>query len=203
MPNLPLFRRLLGEAAWQRLAPAVRRHYDLCPEGTSARLRGVMEEIRHAPPAKPWLLVAGWFKALVPYQGRDVPTEVRNWTEAGRPDAVFWHRVFRFADGRATVFASRMERSGPLEVIEFLRFGVGVRMAVSERDGALVYTGQGHCWRLGRLLLGIPDWLLLGQATVVESAVSDREVRVDFELVHPLWGRTFGYRGRFRVEAED
>jgi hypothetical protein len=196
----PLFRRVLGEDAWNRLAPVVRRHYDIPPSaGAPQILRGVMEEIYHAPVVKPWLAMARGFEALVPYQGSDVPTEVRNWTDPARPEALFWHRTFHFPDGRHSVFTSRMEAGANGEVIEFLRLGVGVRMAVSERDGALAFTARDHCWRLGPVLAGIPNWALLGRATVVESPVSDSELRVDFEIVHPLFGRTFGYRGQFSL----
>lgn len=202
MPHAhPLFRRALGDDAWHRLAPVVRRHYDLAPrEGRPRILTGVMEEVFHAPLIKPWLWLGRGLRALVPYRGNEVPTEVRNRTDPARPEALFWHRTFHFPDGRRSVFASRMEAGGAGEVIEFLRLGIGVRMAVSERDGALVFTGRDHCWRIGKRLVGIPNWALLGDAVIVESAVSDTELRVDFEIVHPLLGRTFGYRGRFRLE---
>ncbi|MGZ8219669.1 DUF4166 domain-containing protein [Methylomagnum sp.] len=199
--SLPLLRLALGDDAWHRLAPVIRRHYDISPlDGTPKVLRGVMEEIFHAPIIKPWLALARSFEALVPYQGRDVPTEARNWTDPAQPDALFWHRTFHFPDGRQTVFSSRMEAGGNGELVEYLRFGVGIRMAVSERDGALVFTGRDHCWRVGSVVAGIPNWALLGDASIVESAVSEDELRVDFEIVHPVFGRTFGYRGKFGLE---
>jgi hypothetical protein len=199
--SLPLLRRALGEDAWHRLAPVVRRHYGISPtDGTPRVLRGVMEEIFHAPIVKPWLALARNFEALVPYQGRDVPTEVRNWTDPAQPGALFWHRTFSFPDDRRTVFSSRMVAGADSELLELLRLGVGIRMRVSERDGALVFTGKNHCWRLGTALISIPNWALLGDAAIVETAVSEDELRVDFEIVHPLFGRTFGYRGRFLLE---
>jgi hypothetical protein len=199
--SLPLLRLALGDDAWRRLAPVIRRHYDIPPtDGTPCVLHGVMEEIFHAPAIKPWLALARRFEALVPHQGRDVPTEVRNWTDPAQPGALFWHRTFHFPAGR-TVFSSRMEAGADGELIELLRFGVGIRMRVSERDGALVYTGRDHCWRFGTALASIPNWALLGDATIVESAVSEDELRVDFEIVHPLLGRTFGYRGKFRLDS--
>jgi hypothetical protein len=198
----PLFRQALGDDAWNRLAPVVRRHYDMAPHESGTQiLTGIMEEVFHAPIIRPWLWLGRWLQALVPYSGSEVPVKVRNRTDSARPGALFWHRTFHFPDGRRSVFASRMEAGGAGEIIEFLRLGVGVRMAVSERNGALVFTGRDHCWRIGTGLVGIPNWALLGDAVIVESAVSDAELRVDFEIVHPLFGRTFGYRGRFKLEA--
>jgi len=196
----PLFQRALGNAAWNRLAPAVRRHYAMSAATAETRtLPGIMEEIVHAPIIKPLLLVAQAFDALVPQRGRDVPVEVRNWTDPAKPRTLFWHRTFRFPDGRTSIFRSRMEPGGPGEIIELLRFGVGIRMRVEESNGALVYMALEHCWKIGPWRLGIPNWALLGTATIVERAISDDELHLDFSIKHPLFGRTFGYRGRFAL----
>jgi hypothetical protein len=198
--HMPVVRRVLGEEHWARLAPAVRRHYDLSPSfAEDMILDGVMEEIRHAPLIKPWLMLARWFKALVPYPGDNVPVKVRNRTDPTTPDSLYWHRTFSFPDGRVTEFLSRMEPAGRGQIVEILRFGVGIRMRLSVEDGALVFTGLQHCWKLGPMMIGIPNWALLGNAVIVESPVSDDEVRLDFEIVHPWLGRTFAYRGRFRM----
>lgn len=200
----PLFNQVLGDAAWNRLAPAVQRHYRMtATTAESQTLQGVMEEIHHSPFIKPLLLIAQACDALVPYRGREVPVEVRNWIDPARPHALFWYRTFRFPDGRVSVFRSRMESGGPGEIVELLRFGVGIRMRVEERDGALVYTALEHCWKIGPWLQGIPNWALLGTAVIVEQALSDNEVRLDFAIKHPWFGRTFGYRGRFVLPGKD
>jgi hypothetical protein len=196
----PLLQRVLGDAAWQRLAPAVRRHYrihDHVPE--TLVLQGVMAEIFHSPLIKPLLLLARTLDALVPYRGSDVPVEVCNRTDPAHPGALFWHRTFRFPEGRDSIFRSRMQAMADGEIVELLRFGVGIHLRVEERDGALVYRALRHCWQIGPWLVPIPNWLLLGDATIVEGAVSDDELYLDFSIDHPLLGRTFGYRGRFRL----
>lgn len=195
-----LFRQVLGEAAWNRLAPVVRSHYEMTETSAETKtLRGVMEDIHHSPVIKPLLLLARRFEALVPYRGRDVPVVVCNRTDPAYPRVLFWHRTFRFPDGRSSIFQSRMEPGRPGEVIEFLRFGIGIRMRVEERGGALVYTALEHCWKIGPWLPRIPNWALLGTAIIVERAISEREVRLDFSIKHPLLGKTFGYCGRFEV----
>jgi hypothetical protein len=200
MGHMPVFRRVLGEEHWARLAPAVRRHYDLSPSSADGMiLEGVMEEIRHSPLIKPWLMLARWFKGLVPYSGENIPVQVRNVTDPDRPDVLYWHRTFSFPDGRIAEFLSRMEPAGRGEIVEVLRFGVGIRLRLDVQDGALVFTGLQHCWKLGPFTIGIPNWALLGNAIIIESPLSENEVRLDFEIVHPWLGQTFAYRGRFRV----
>jgi hypothetical protein len=61
----------------------------------------------------------------------------------------------------------------------------------------LRYDSRGYQWDLGLLTLPIPDWLLLGTAVIREIPESEETFRVEFTVDHPLWGRTFGYTGRF------
>lgn len=199
MSNPSLFHRVLGEDAWNRLAPAVRRHYSLGPDAESLVLHGVMTEIFHSPWIKPLLLLAQAIDALVPYQGNDVPVEVRNRCDPTHPQSLFWHRTFRFSGGRTSHFRSRMEAVADGEIVELLRFGIGIHLQVEERDGALIYRALRHCWKLGPWMLPIPNGLLLGDATIVERAVSDEELHLEFAIDHPLLGRTFGYRGYFTL----
>jgi hypothetical protein len=37
------------------------------------------------------------------------------------------------------------------EVIEYVRFGIGMRLAVSAEDGALVFRDKGYIWRVAGL----------------------------------------------------
>lgn len=202
MPNLskPLFQQILGDAAWGRLAPAVRRHY-LIPGSREETLvlQGVMSEIFHSPVIKPLLLLAQAMDALVPYQGREVPVEVANYADPECPQTLYWHRTFHFPNGRKTVFRSRMQAVAEGEVVELLRFGVGILLRVEEHEGHLVFRALRHCWKIGPWMLPIPNWLLLGDATIVEGALDEEELFLDFAIEHPLLGRTFGYRGRFHL----
>lgn len=196
----PVMRRALGEE-WDRLHAVVRRHYDLTP-GTeqSCILVGNMEEISHSLPAKPFILAGRLFGALVPYRGRNVPVEVRNRTYRDRP-AMFWHRTFMFQGRKPYVFQSRMEHLHGREIVEFVRLNLGICMHLSEIDGALCYTSNGYLWRLGPFSIRIPDWLLLGKARIVEYGVDDDTVMLDFVIRHPLWGRTFSYKGTFTLKG--
>jgi hypothetical protein len=199
MTAQPLFQRVLGDAAWYRLAPAIRRHYSLS-DGQTLVLHGVMTEIFHSPWIKPLLLIAQAIDALVPHQGTEVPVEVRNRTDPAHPQTLYWHRTFRFPDGRTTHFRSRMEAVADGQIVELLRLGIGIHLQVDERDGALQYRALRHCWKIGPWMLPIPNWLLLGDAIIIESAASAEELYLDFRIDHPLLGRTFGYRGCFTFE---
>lgn len=84
------------------------------------------------------------------------------------------------------------------ELIETVGFGFGLRLKVEVFNGDLLYRSDGHFWQYGKIMLNIPDWLLLGSATISEHALSENEFYLDFSVQHPLWGETYSYRGRFR-----
>jgi hypothetical protein len=195
----PVMQRALGEE-WEKLHAVVRRHYDLTPGvAQSCTLSGNMEEITHSLLAKPFILAGRMFGALVPYRGRNVPVEVLNHTYRDRP-AMFWHRTFLFQGHKPYVFQSRMEHLAGTEIVEFVRLNLGICMHLSAVDGALCYTSNGYLWRLGPFSIRIPDWLLLGKARIVEHGVDADTITLDFVIRHPLWGQTFSYKGRFRLQ---
>jgi hypothetical protein len=185
---------------WDRLDEIVRRHYVMAP-GTCAdmTIHGSMDRVFHSNIAKLFLLPGRIFGALVPYRGNNIPTVVKNWTREENQKAMFWHRTLQFPDKPLTEFRSRMEYIGGNEIIEYVRFGLGIRMRMSVQDGALVFTSAGYVWDVGAARIPIPTWAILGDAQIIERAISEQEFYIDFTMVHPVFGETFGYSGRFSI----
>jgi hypothetical protein len=197
----PVIKKALGNR-WEQLSDAIKRHYDICPgEDNTLNLHGEMSEVFHSNIAKLFLLPGRLFGALVPYRGRNIPTQVTNWTCKLNNNAMYWHRTLKFPGHPEVIFQSRMEHVTGNEIIEYVKYGMGIRLALFEENHALVYRGLGYVMRLGNLKLPIPNWLVLGEATIVEEAVSDHAVRLDFKMIHPVFGKTFGYSGYFAIEA--
>lgn len=196
----PLFQQALGED-WERLHPVVRKHYDLTPgQDQEITLQGIMHEVDHAWFAKLILLAGRVFGALIPHKGNNVATTVRNWTESHDVLNMHWHRTFFFPGSRPIVFASRMAYLGGNEIIEYVRFGLGIRMRLSVLAGVLVYESRGYQWDVGGISIRIPDWLLLGSGRVTECGLSDNEFRMAFQMHHPIFGKTFSYTGNFFIQ---
>lgn len=195
----PVVKQALG-TRWDDLSAIVRRHYDMCPgEPSALTITGTMEEVFHSKMAKPFLLPARFFGALIPYSGRNIPTHVTNRTLEDDRQSMFWHRQLQFPGRPTSTFRSRMVYLRDDEIIEYVRFGLGIRMRLSVEHDALIFTSRGYLWNLGWFSISIPDWLLLGQARIIEQAISDDDFRIDFDITHPLFGRTFGYRGTFSI----
>jgi hypothetical protein len=55
--------------------------------------------------------------------------------------------------------------------------------------------------KIGPIRLPIPDSMLLGRAVISEEALSEDSFLLRFEIVHPLWGKTYSYGGVFKTAA--
>lgn len=194
----PIMHRALNEG-WNRLGGVVRRHYDVTPGTEDVVVMNGIMTVYHSRLAYPFLLVGRIIGALIAEKGEDVPVRVRNWCRPGSP-AMHWHRTFHFPGGLPLVFASRMEYLEGDEIIEYVGFGLGVRLRLTEDNGALVFDSRGYEWALGPLRVRLPDWVFLGKTRIRETPIDDRRFRVEFTMRHPLLGETFGYNGEFSLD---
>ncbi|AZO78499.1 MULTISPECIES: DUF4166 domain-containing protein [unclassified Bosea (in: a-proteobacteria)] len=197
----PVFQEVLGED-WHQLGEVIRRHYFLRSfSDDTICVKGVMHEVEHSAFARLLLPFARIVGALVPYRGRDVPIEVHY---AARPEdgTLHWDRVFHFAGRKPFHFRSRMQQTGANQVIEFVRFGVGMRLRVTAEEGALVFRDEGYVWRLLGLDLPLPVGLLLGTGYIEERPIDERSFSMRMTLKHPLFGELFRYSGTFSLPEE-
>ncbi|MCU7931618.1 MAG: DUF4166 domain-containing protein [Candidatus Thiodiazotropha sp. (ex Codakia rugifera)] len=196
---LPVIQKALG-ARFDHLGSIVKRHYNLVP-GTSStvKINGTMSEVYHSKIAKLFLLPGRLFGALVHYKGKNIPTEVRNWTTYDDSKAMFWYRTLHFPGKSPIIFHSRMEHINNNEIIEYVNYGMGIRMLISEHDAILKFIGIGYLWKIGSITLSIPNWMMLGDAVITEKAISEKMFTMDFKITHPLFGRTFSYHGDFSI----
>jgi len=192
------FERALSEQ-WERVAPVIRRHYGLSG-GMHISMGGTMDRVGYRGLGRalaPFMRLLG---ALVPYGGRDVPIRVENWTQPGR-DGLFWRRRFFFPGKPEVQFRSRMECDGPDRIVEYLGLGLGVRLAVRVReDGGLHMADRGYVLRLPGIKLPLPLHWIAGRAEIEEWPTGDASFAMRFDIIHPLFGPTFHYSGRFTLE---
>ncbi|MCP4700382.1 MAG: DUF4166 domain-containing protein [Gammaproteobacteria bacterium] len=195
--NEPLLKQVLG-AEWDSLAPVIKKHYSLKPfAADTIHMKGVMEHIKHAMIAKLFILPGLMLGALIPYQGRKVPAEVYNWTE--KDSAAFhWKRSFMFPGRKKPfLFRSYMHRFGNDQIIEYVRFGIGIKLQTTASNGGVVFKDNGYVWKLGAVFIPLPVNMLLGKAQVEEMPLSATEFHMKMEIKHPIFGKTFQYEGRF------
>ena len=198
MKNKTIFQSALGNE-WTQLGDIIQRHYFLKPfSDDSICVRGTMDEIHHSNIAK--ILIPGGllFGAIVPYRRQHVPVDVHYQAHTSNAN-LYWDRVFAISPSKNFHFKSYMEVISDKEVIEFVRFGVGIKLTISAEDKALIFRGNGYIWRIARIDIPIPLGFLLGDAYVEERPIDDHSFSMKLRLTHPWFGTLFRYSGTFRL----
>lgn len=188
-----LVQQSLGEA-WMALPPALQAHHRA---GNSLETGWL--DIEFPAPMVPVLWALAALGALVRRRGTAVQTLVEK-TCAGRIQR--WRRTMRWADGQGMRFDSVWRLGDDGTLTESVRAGIGLEMRPFVVGTQLHFRGLRYVVRWGRLQFGIPGWLTPGAVSIVESALDDRQVAIDFRIRHPLFGTLYRYAGVFRVQAD-
>lgn len=203
---MSLMQQALGEQ-WNQLPPSLQVHYQ---QGNNTD-SGVLD-IEYPRFMQLYLNAMRLMGALVNQRGTAVPATVEKWMEG---DIQQWKRSIHFpvttdnaanadsadkGEGKTIYFKSHWVYVGGNELIEYVNSFLGLRMAVSVKDGVLYYEGKSYILKLGKLLIPIPEWLVLGHTTIVETALNENEFSMDFRLRHPWFGQLFRYSGVFSTE---
>lgn len=178
---------------WEQLPDSLRAHYQLGPNVDIGHL-----DVEFPPWMKPYLWLLHLFGALLTRSGRQVPTRVEKDVVADRQ---YWRRTIAFPDGETTTFNSFWVRSGGNRLIEFVNPVMGLEMAVCVEGDELHYEGVRYVLKFGPLIVGLPEWLILGHTTIVERGLPTGSFAMDFRLTHPLFGEVFRYSGVFSTRC--
>lgn len=194
----PEFEKALGKD-WAELPQVIKQHYDIPGEFTRLQVSGIMEEVKLRPILKLAMPVLQFLGALVAESGRNIPTELINYAD-GEKSEMKWERTFHFPN-RDRTFFTKMVADGEGEIIEYVRFGLGIRLKVWVENDTLHYLQKSYVINVfGVFKLPFPNWLGLGTGWIKERPAAEPEkFTVDFGIDHPLLGRVFAYNGTFEI----
>jgi len=187
------FRSLLGRRAWLELPVAVRERFraDL----PSRRYDGTMA-VRASTAgfliAQACRLIG---RPLAPWRGEAVRVSVTVYTDA--QGALVWDRLYRF-DGRRPVFVSSRKVADGRGLVEIVRGGLGMVLALSVEDGALHFRSRSYFWEIGGWRIGVPGLATPGAAHVVHRDEGQGRFRFTLAFRHPWFGLTLFQEGVFR-----
>ncbi len=191
--------RALGED-FNRLHPAVRRHYVESVVDAS----GVMDAIRVNPLVRPLAVLSyALFRAPVPRGGSDVRFTLSNRTDT--EGTMHWLRIFEGNPSFPSdvTFESQMTFLADHRIVETARHGLGIESGVSVGDGgSLIYDIERYVLSVPLLGLAVrfPTWLSpFGSGRITETGEDEDCFTVDFQMSHPILGRTIAYSGRCRM----
>lgn len=197
MLKQPIFQPIFGKT-WDHLPPALHKHYANRPHSHDVvTAEGVMtiEIFSFMKWLAPLLSVTG---ALVPYAGENIPTTVY-FRSHPTTNAYEFDRTFRFPNKKPYRFRSHMMPVGGDEVIEFMPSGMGWHARYRFAAGKVLMEHLSYQMRLFGKRTRLPLEWFLGRGNAYEEATGDDSFRMYMDIVHPLFGRVYIYRGEFRV----
>ncbi len=189
-----MFKSILAEQ-WELLSPAIQKHYGL-KDGEKISMQGELA-VKHGRFIKVLMPLIRLTGALVPVEGDNFNVTVEN-KRVG--DTFYWHRTFQ-KDNKAYIFKSKMQQHGS-DIVEFVGFGIGIRMGLNVKNGALIYKDKGYVFKLGSWLIPVPVGLLIGKSSIKEFVGHETGHDLDMQFVvnHPWLGFGFSYMGFFNIK---
>jgi Domain of unknown function (DUF4166) len=193
--------RVLGDAAWRRLPPAVRTRFG--EPVLAVDYVGEFEVVRAS-----WLgLALATFCRLigtpvVPRTGRNVPAVVHVGPTA---EGVAWHREYRWPRSAPCLVRSTKVIQPDGSLVEQLPARLCMPLRVYEQGGALHFVSHGYYFDLGtlesgrRIRIPLPAWLSPGTTHVEHHDQADGWFRFTMTVTHPVFGELFYQTGLFHA----
>jgi len=191
----PLFQQVFGKD-WQDMPQVMKDHYAVRAGSSDVVVVAGTLDVRVV-----WLvrMMARLTGMLVPYCGDNVPVVVR-FTSSADGKSLIFDREFSFPERKPVRFYSQMQHLGDGVMIEFMRFGIGWKFACRWDGAKVILAHRGYVWRLFNRMIPVPLHWMIGRGHAEETPLSAQEFSMWTHSVHPLFGKMFGYAGRFTIE---
>lgn len=190
----PIFREIFGDS-WEQLPVVMQKHYAVRPNsGDVVTVKGHLD-IKISPLVSVMARLTGM---LLAYSGDDVPVTVVFRSGEGS-SAFHFERTFHFPDRGDVMFRSSMEHVKDNILVEFMRFGIGWKLAYEWDGQKVILAHRGYVWRIFGGMIPVPLELIIGRGHAEEMPLSDDSFSMWTHSKHPLFGDTFGYAGEFKV----
>lgn len=193
-----LFKKILGPE-WLKLHPDIQRRFDKNPTpGVPLRYAGTVSELKSSFVGK----LLGFFTlpiikgALIPFDDADFPLDIEVYCKHGS-DAIFKQRIYRLNRRKPIQFTSYMRESAKGEVLEYVGFGLGMKLVLSVREGNLHFRSEGYFWDLFGLRIPLPGLLTPGEIDLIHINEGENRFRIRIEIKHSLFGMMFTQVGEF------
>lgn len=201
--RLSAYRLLLGEAAWNRLNPAIRRRFDDSASARYACYDGIMFVVRCS--------FVGWLLAqccrligtpLALHQERNVAMRVRVYPDEYR-GGLTWDRHYRYRHHHSDRVRSTKRLDVNHGLMEVVGGGFGMLLAVTEEQGAIRFCSTGYFWQIGRCRVTVPQLLTPGMTTVLQQDLGGGQFRFTLDVEHPMLGQLFYQDGVFWAAVDN
>lgn len=197
LKNEPIFKSVFGKD-WIKLPEVIKKHYSNRPYTIDkVEVKGVLE-VTCRPPLL-WLSFLTKMMGQIPaYNEAKVPVTVLFESEKDTKHFNF-NRVFSFKDKKPYIFKSRMLQIKDDEVVEIMKYGFCWKMRYKLEHNIVRLIHKGYAIKLFGHFIPLPITWLLGSANAWEKPVDENYFDMKVNIVHPLWGKIYEYKGRFEV----
>lgn len=191
-----LFKSQVGEN-WKNLSPNIQKRFDTDPpHNKPLKYDGIMTRVECSVLGKIFANLIRFSGALLPYSGTNVPVDIEVYTKPDRLD-IFKNRVYFFPSKKPFTFKSNMCLDKNGDVLEFVGFGLGMKIIVFEKEGNLHFKDNGYFWQIGRLRIPLPRLLTPGNTYLIHSDMGEKQFGILIDITHPLFGRMYYQEGIF------
>jgi hypothetical protein len=202
-----IYERALGLQRFASLHPMVQRRFGFSSGDQVASIgRGVMSRVWLGRfYTVPFLYVGTWRNIMFPEAGENIPFTIENYAYCdsfGR-ETVTWVRSFDFGGRRRRFDATMVYSEQRGKVVDYLgthqHLAVDIDLEVAANGGLRLFAGAQRFYE-GRLAFRFPMFFS-GHADVCEwYDDASAKFQIEVNVVNPIWGPLFGYRGSFDVE---
>jgi len=192
-----IFQSIFADA-WDKLPPVMHKHYANKPFSHDVVVADGKMDVSFGwfiRLLRPVLKITG---ALVPYEGQDIPVQVR-FTSEPSSKAYCLERVFNFQGRTPYRFFSRMIQIKDAEIIEYMSSGIGWRHSYHYEAEKVMLRHKGYVWKVWGRTISLPISWVLGRGYAEEIAISETMFRMKMTITHPLFGQIYEYRGVFEI----
>ncbi|WP_417453866.1 DUF4166 domain-containing protein [Kiloniella sp.] len=196
----PIFKSVFGKD-WDNLPPVMKKHYAVRSNSHDRVVVKGRLDIKISPMVSLMARISGM---LLAYSGKNIPVTVvfrsdHKGSSSTSNTPFYFDRTFHFPDRGDITFRSRMEQIENNILVEFMRFGIGWKLAYEWDGKKVILRHKGYVWQIFGKLLPLPFSWIMGKGYAEETPLSDDTFSMWTHAKHSLFGPTFGYAGDFKV----
>ena len=193
---------LLGQAEWQKLHPMVRKRFS-SDSNKKATYQGVMKEVYLSFAGKVFAQLCRLIGTpLALYSGHNVPMEVHVYDDKDL-GGMIWDRYYLYRDNPVNRVKSSKVILPEGILVEMVGYGLGMKLDVSQKDGAIFFESDYFFLQIGDRRIKIPNILTPGKTVVSQSAISDQAFEFSLKVTHSVFGVTYRQVGVFSEKEEN
>ena len=202
-----LFKRVLG-AKWQQLHPDIQARFDKNPlPNQPLYYQGQLSELScsHFGRLLGFLTMPLIKGALIPFNDAHFPVDIEVYSKPNCRD-IFKQRIYRLHNRKPIQFTSFMREGKNGEVLEYVGFGLGMKLVLEVHQGNLYFTSDGYFWDIVGVLVPIPALLTPGKTFLCHRNDNASQFNIRIDIKHPIFGKTFSQVGIFhdlQISASD